>query len=171
MSKIILQTMTEDEAKEKAATLMGSYPRTDFALPEVYLRQLTKALRRYPPNLADKILSEFVDEYRGCPSIAAVVSSLNEAVTALRKNHQEAAAPAAPAAPTTSEYTPKGWEAPGIRNKAATAAMMRLLVKTIASRNATMHQMIVDVNKDPADWPKFLDQHGDKLWKNREQAA
>ena len=167
MDKIILQTMTEDEAKEKAATLMGSYPRTDFALPEVYLRQLTKALRRYPPNLADKILSEFVDEYRGCPSIAAVVSSLNEAVTALRKNHQETAAPAAP---TTSEYTPKGWEAPGVRNKAATAAMMRLLTKANEADNSDMRTKLIDVSKDPADWPKFLDQHGDKIWRERANA-
>ena len=149
------------EAKNLAVLLLGSYPRTDAALPEVYLRQLTKKLQRYPPNLANKILNEIVDEYRTLPSIAVVVSNLNEAVNALRKQRED------PVAPTTQEYTLQGWDAPGVRNKPALAAMMRLLLKAIAAKDTAMHQKIIDVNKDPADWPKFLDHFGDSEWKER----
>lgn len=71
-----METMTQRQAEDLAIEIFGSYPKTDAAVPEVYLRRLTNELMQHSHEVGTKVANEITGEYHTLPPIAAVIKAL-----------------------------------------------------------------------------------------------
>lgn len=72
-----MEKISEARAKELAALVFGSYPKSEAPMPEIYAEQLKNQFAQHSEAVAMKVANEVVLEYRTLPAIANVAALLN----------------------------------------------------------------------------------------------